>query len=131
MGDGMVQFMEYEGFDDNGPDLILAVREVSVSLLLLCSSLRSGVNLLFLRLPPQHEFGHMIQIANNIFSDLPDFVTNPAERGRFIELQADFIAAYYSIHARGATFRTKRVQDIAAASFAIGGELFFSRIGLP
>ena len=43
-----------------------------------------------------------------------------AEASKFLELEADFAAAYYMTHKRGATYNWKRVEDYFKISFNVG-----------
>lgn len=70
-----------------------------------------------------HEFAHHVQFEINAFqSSLP---TQP-ERTRRTELMADAFAAYYSSHARGATFQAKNFADVMAAASVVGDCQFAS-----
>lgn len=60
-----------------------------------------------------HEWAHQIQFNN------PNW--HPADEiTRTTELEADFIAAYYMTHKRGATYNWKRVEDFLDLFFNIG-----------
>ena len=61
-----------------------------------------------------HEFAHHVQYELGVFA-LP-----VPEETRRIELMADAFGAYYSSHARGATFQAKRFADVMNASYVIG-----------
>lgn len=64
-----------------------------------------------------HEFAHHVQFEIGAFdSDLP---TQP-ERTRRTELMADAFGAYYSSHARGATFQAKNFADVMRAASVVG-----------
>ena len=61
-----------------------------------------------------HEMAHQVQYELGIFSD------DTPEGTRRTELMADGWAAYETAHARGATFRTKRLLDAVATPFNSG-----------
>lgn len=73
-----------------------------------------------------HEWAHQIQFDN--FSDwYPNGAAdNAPEATRTTELEADFIAAYYLTHKRGATYNWKRVADFFELFFNIGDCSFTS-----
>ncbi|GHA57462.1 hypothetical protein SAMN04487941_0926 [Pontibacter akesuensis] len=67
-----------------------------------------------------HEWAHQIQFKNmktwypkGAASDIP-------EATRYTELEADFLAAYYMTHKRGATYNSKRVEQFFNLFFQIG-----------
>jgi len=63
-----------------------------------------------------HEFAHHVQFEIGAFLPGP-----PTPEGtRRTELMADAFAAYYSSHARGATFQAKRFTDVMASAFGVG-----------
>jgi hypothetical protein len=63
-----------------------------------------------------HEFAHHVQFEVGAFMPGP-----PTPEGtRRTELMADAFAAYYSSHARGATFNEKRFVDVMASAFGVG-----------
>ncbi|WP_111709281.1 hypothetical protein [Lutibacter citreus] len=67
-----------------------------------------------------HEWAHQIQ-TNNRSEWYPNGAAdNVPEATRTTELEADFIAAYYLTHKRGATYNLKRVQDFNELFFNIG-----------
>jgi hypothetical protein len=68
-----------------------------------------------------HEFAHHIQFDNGYAT-----TGNAAERTRFGELSADFLAAYYLTHARGATLNQKRVEEFLEIFYGIGDCSFTS-----
>ncbi|MCX2682041.1 hypothetical protein OOZ15_18970 [Galbibacter sp. EGI 63066] len=65
-----------------------------------------------------HEWSHQIQFKNNW--TYPIDPTNIAEATRATELEADFTAAYYMTHKRGATYNWKRVEGFFELFFNIG-----------
>lgn len=73
-----------------------------------------------------HEWAHQIQ-----FDHYTDWYPNgaaedPAADTRHTELEADFIAAYYMTHKRGATYNWKRVEQFFDLYFQIGDCSFAS-----
>lgn len=67
-----------------------------------------------------HEWAHQIQ-----FKNMKNWYPNgagatPAESTRYTELEADFLAAYYMTHKRGATYNSKRVAQFFDLFFQIG-----------
>ncbi|WP_187262956.1 neutral zinc metallopeptidase [Pontibacter beigongshangensis] len=67
-----------------------------------------------------HEWAHQIQFKN-MGAWYPDGIAaDPAEATRYMELEADFLAAYYMTHKRGATFNKKRVEEFLTLFFQIG-----------
>ena len=67
-----------------------------------------------------HEWAHQIQI--NFFDSWYSedaFETEP-EKARLLELEADFFAAYYLTHKRGATYNWKRVNDFLEVFYQAG-----------
>jgi len=67
-----------------------------------------------------HEWAHQVQ-----FKNYEDWYPNgaaqdPAESTRYTELEADFLAAYYMTHKRGATYNWKRVEGFYELFFQIG-----------
>ena len=67
-----------------------------------------------------HEFAHHVQFE--IGANTPP----SPEATRRTELMADAFAAYYSSHARGATFQAKRFADVMNAAFVAGDCAFAS-----
>ena len=63
-----------------------------------------------------HEFAHHVQFEIGAFEPGPP----TPEKTRRTELMADAFAAYYSSHARGATFQAKRFADVMSAAFGVG-----------
>lgn len=63
-----------------------------------------------------HEFGHHVQFELGVY----DAYDGTPEFTRRTELMADAFGAYYCAHSRGASFQTKRLVDVYAASYAIG-----------
>lgn len=72
-----------------------------------------------------HEFAHHVQFEIGAFFPDPP-IPDPAEATRRTELMADAFGAYYSSHARGATFQAKRFADVMNAAFGFGDCDFFS-----
>jgi len=73
-----------------------------------------------------HEWAHQIQF-DNFFDWYPEGAAdNAPEATRFTELEADFFAAYYMTHKRGATYNWKRVADFNELFFNIGDCQFTS-----
>lgn len=63
-----------------------------------------------------HEYGHHVQFRTGIYaSPLP-----PPEASRRTELMADAFSAYFSVHARGLSFNTKRVLLAERTFFDLG-----------
>jgi len=67
-----------------------------------------------------HEWWHQAQYEHDAEWDYIDQLSSPAERSRFSELEADFAAAYYMTHKRGATYNWKRIEDYFTLSFNVG-----------
>ncbi|WP_417444375.1 hypothetical protein [Joostella sp.] len=65
-----------------------------------------------------HEWGHQIQFDNNWTYPVEE--GNIPESTRSTELEADFFAAYYMTHKRGATYNWKRVEGFFELFFNIG-----------
>lgn len=91
MGEGLIDALYAIGLGRNGPDYVHA-----------------------------HEFGHHVQF------ELPGAILPPPpledrpEATRRTEMMADAFAAYYSSHARGATFQAKNFADVMTAAFVVG-----------
>ena len=67
-----------------------------------------------------HEWAHQIQF-NNYAAWYPEGAAdNLPEATRYTELEADFMAAYYMTHKRGATYNWKRVEQFYELFFNIG-----------
>ena len=73
-----------------------------------------------------HEWWHQAQFENDKDWDYKDQLATAAERSRFFELEADFAAAYFMTHKRGATYNWKRIEDYFRLSFNVGDCLTFS-----
>jgi len=69
-----------------------------------------------------HEYAHHVQFGN----ELPEFNKSYPETGRYIELLADALGAYYGHHPRGATFQNQRVLDVTEAADGVGDCVFSS-----
>lgn len=67
-----------------------------------------------------HEWWHQAQYENDEKWDYIDQLPSQAEKSRFSELEADFAAAYYMTHKRGATYNWKRIEDYFNLSFNVG-----------
>ncbi|MDT0642948.1 hypothetical protein RM553_08905 [Zunongwangia sp. F363] len=67
-----------------------------------------------------HEWAHEIQFLN--YADWYPYgaAQDPAADTRYTELEADFMAAYYMTHKRGATYNWKRVEEFFDLYFQIG-----------
>jgi hypothetical protein len=73
-----------------------------------------------------HEWAHEIQF-NNYAEWYPNGADeDPAAATRLTELEADFLAAYYMTHKRGATYNWKRVEQFFELFFNIGDCSFAS-----
>ncbi len=67
-----------------------------------------------------HEWAHQIQFDNyTAWYPKGTFGSTP-EATRYTEMEADFLAAYYMTHKRGATYNWKRVEQFNQLYFAIG-----------
>ncbi|PKV75254.1 hypothetical protein [Pontibacter ramchanderi] len=67
-----------------------------------------------------HEWAHQIQFQNaGAWYPNGSFASIP-EATRYKELEADFLAAYYMTHKRGATYNSKRVAQFYELFFEIG-----------
>ncbi len=67
-----------------------------------------------------HEWAHQLQFANTTNWYPGGISADPAESTRYTELEADFLAAYYMAHKRGATYNWKRVEGFFELFFQIG-----------
>lgn len=67
-----------------------------------------------------HEWAHQIQFNNMAVWYPEGAADNLPEATRFTELEADFMAAYYMTHKRGATYNWKRVEQFNQLYFNIG-----------
>ncbi|WP_161889499.1 M48 family metalloprotease [Pontibacter russatus] len=67
-----------------------------------------------------HEWAHQIQFDNYTAWYPNGAAEDPAESTRYTELEADFMAAYYMTHKRGATYNWKRVEQFFTLFFQIG-----------
>lgn len=66
-----------------------------------------------------HEWWHQAQYEYSTDWNESQGLSKP-EASRFIELEADFAAAYFLTHKRGATYNWKRIEDFFKLSFNIG-----------
>ena len=67
-----------------------------------------------------HEWAHQVQFKNYRNWYPEGAATDPAAATRYTELEADFMAAYYLTHKRGATYNWKRVKQFFTLFFQIG-----------
>ncbi|MBC3542434.1 hypothetical protein ACFSC6_06040 [Rufibacter sediminis] len=67
-----------------------------------------------------HEWAHQVQFKNMTAWYPNGAAKDQAEATRYTELEADFMAAYYMTHKRGATYNSKRVEDFLTLFFQIG-----------
>ncbi len=67
-----------------------------------------------------HEWWHQAQYENETDWKRMDQFPDPALRNRFSELEADFAAAYFLSHKRGATYNWKRIERYFLLSFNVG-----------
>ncbi|MDR5590857.1 hypothetical protein [Christiangramia sp. SM2212] len=67
-----------------------------------------------------HEWWHQAQFEYAESWDFSDQLAGPAEFSRYSELEADYAAAYYLTHKRGATFNWKRIEEYFKLSFNVG-----------
>ncbi|TRO65355.1 hypothetical protein [Christiangramia sabulilitoris] len=67
-----------------------------------------------------HEWWHQVQFENDLEWNSASSLPPMAERSRFSELEADFAAAYFLSHKRGATYNWKRIADYFELSFNVG-----------
>lgn len=68
-----------------------------------------------------HEWAHQIQFKNyDVWYPNGGAASDPSEDTRYTELEADFLAAYYMTHKRGATYNSKRVEQFFNLFFQIG-----------
>ncbi|SDR66035.1 hypothetical protein [Gramella sp. MAR_2010_147] len=66
-----------------------------------------------------HEWWHQAQFENPDWENVNPNMS-PAEISRFSELEADFAAAYFLTHKRGATYNWKRIEEYFRLSFNVG-----------
>ncbi|GAA4319324.1 hypothetical protein GCM10023115_45710 [Pontixanthobacter gangjinensis] len=67
-----------------------------------------------------HEWWHQAQFENDDTWDYIDEIPSKTEKNRFSELEADFAAAYFMAHKRGATYNWKRIEQYFTLSFNVG-----------
>lgn len=67
-----------------------------------------------------HEWAHQVQFNNYRDWYPTGAADNAPEATRYTELEADFFAAYYMTHKRGATYNWKRVEQFFELFFQIG-----------
>ncbi|WP_162052263.1 neutral zinc metallopeptidase [Pontibacter pamirensis] len=75
-----------------------------------------------------HEWAHQIQFKNRSVWYPKGAAADLAEATRYTELEADYLAAYYMTHKRGATYNSKRVEQFFNLFFQIG-DCGFDRSG--
>lgn len=73
-----------------------------------------------------HEWAHQIQFNNEAIWYPNGAADNTPEATRTTELEADFFAAFYMTHKRGATYNWKRVEGFLELFFNIGDCAFTS-----
>ncbi|WP_424493969.1 hypothetical protein [Salinimicrobium sp. GXAS 041] len=73
-----------------------------------------------------HEWAHQIQFDNTTNWYPNGAAQDPAASTRHTELEADYLAAYYMTHKRGATYNWKRVEQFFELFFNIGDCSFAS-----
>lgn len=73
-----------------------------------------------------HEWAHQIQFDNYADWYPEGAADNAPEATRYTEMEADFMAAYYMTHKRGATYNWKRVEQFFDLFFQIGDCSFTS-----
>lgn len=73
-----------------------------------------------------HEWAHQVQFNNNAQWYPNGADEDPAADTRHTELEADYLAAYYMTHKRGATYNWKRVEQFFELFFQIGDCSFAS-----
>ena len=68
------------------------------------------------------DYVHAHEVAHHVQFEIGAFLPGPPtpEATRRTELMADAFAAYYSSHARGATFQAKRFADVMNSAFGVG-----------
>jgi len=67
-----------------------------------------------------HEWAHQVQFLNYPTWYPQGADPDRATATRYTELEADFLAAYYMTHKRGATYNQKRVEEFYSLFFQIG-----------
>ncbi|WP_034891129.1 hypothetical protein [Gillisia sp. Hel_I_29] len=67
-----------------------------------------------------HEWAHQVQFLNYPTWYPQGADPDQATATRYTELEADFLAAYYMTHKRGATYNQKRVEEFYSLFFQIG-----------
>ncbi|WP_373056819.1 hypothetical protein [Zunongwangia sp. H14] len=67
-----------------------------------------------------HEWAHEVQFLNRSQWYPNGAAPDPAAATRYTELEADFMAAYFMTHKRGATYNWKRVEEFFDLYFQIG-----------
>ena len=67
-----------------------------------------------------HEWWHQAQFENEWNWRIRERFALGSEFSRFSELEADFAAAYFLTHKRGATYNWKRIEDYFQLSFNVG-----------
>lgn len=67
-----------------------------------------------------HEWAHQVQFNNTAAWYPKGAASDPSAATRYTELEADFMAAYFMTHKRGATYNQKRVEQFFTLYFQIG-----------
>ncbi len=67
-----------------------------------------------------HEWAHQVQFLNSQQWYPEGADPDPVADTRYTELEADFMAAYFMTHKRGATYNWKRVEEFFTLFFQIG-----------
>ncbi|MBF9254238.1 hypothetical protein I2I11_13115 [Pontibacter sp. 172403-2] len=67
-----------------------------------------------------HEWAHQVQFNHTAEWYPNGAASDPSAATRYTELEADFMAAYFMTHKRGATYNQKRVEEFFILYFQIG-----------
>ena len=67
-----------------------------------------------------HEWWHQAQFEYSEEWTFKNELNSIAERSRYSELEADFAAAYFMAHKRGATYNWKKIENYFQLSFNVG-----------
>ena len=67
-----------------------------------------------------HEWWHQAQFENSEDWTYLEEIVGTNEKSRFTELEADFAAAYFMAHKRGATYNWWRIEEYFTLSFNVG-----------
>ena len=98
IGDGILQTLEELGID----------REIAFTAII------------------SHEWWHQAQFENSDNWPYQEGLDSNSEKSRFAELEADFAAAYFMAHKRGATYNWWRIKKYFTLSFNVGDCLITS-----